>query len=166
MKKILVIAALVLSLVACKPISEQININDWSLESADNLSLGLTQLGFDTNLVLEADNNSSMDIRLTKLYAELYNKSDKLVATVELAREKGETLPVLHRRSSETVAIPLRMNFENPLSILTLAAMSLDDYSEKGYSVTYDCTLKAGCFGKRLQETKVPLATLKKMFEK
>ncbi len=166
MKKILVIAALVLSLVACKPISEQININDWSLESADNLSLGLTQLGFDTNLVLEADNNSSMDIRLTKLYAELYNRSDKLVATVELATAKGETLPVLHRRSSETVAIPLRMNFENPLSILTLAAMSLDDYSEKGYSVTYDCTLKAGCFGKRLQETKVPLATLKKMFEK
>ena len=166
MKKILVIAALVLSLVGCKPISEQININDWSLESADNLSLGLTQLGFDTNLVLEADNNSSMDIRLTKLYAELYNKSDKLVATVELAKAKGETLPVLHRRSSETVAIPLRMNFENPLSILTLAAMSLDDYSEKGYSVTYDCTLRAGCFGKRLQETKVPLATLKKMFEK
>ena len=166
MKKFLAIAALVLSLVACKPISEQININDWSLESADNLSLGLTQLGFDTNLVLEADNNSSMDIRLTKLYAELYNKSDKLVATVELAKAKGETLPVLHRRSSETVAIPLRMNFENPLSILTLAAMSLDDYSEKGYSVTYDCTLKAGCFGKRLQETKVPLATLKKMFEK
>lgn len=166
MKKILAIAALMLSLVACKPISEQININDWSLDSADNLSLGLTQLGFDTNLVLEADNNSAMDIRLTKLYAELYNKSDKLVATIELDKTRGETLPVLHRHSSETVAIPLSINFENPLSILTMAAMSLDDYSEKGYSVTYDCTLKAGCFSKRLQEVKVPLATLKKMFEK
>ena len=60
----------------------------------------------------------------------------------------------------------LKMNFENPLSILTLAAMSIDDYSDKGYSVTYDCTLKAGCFSKRLQDTKVPIATLKKMFEK
>ena len=47
MKKILVIAAFMLSLVACKPISEQININDWSLDNPDNLSLGLTQLGFD-----------------------------------------------------------------------------------------------------------------------
>lgn len=166
MKKILVIAALVLSLVACKPLSEQVVINDWSLDNPDNLSLGLTQLGFDTDLVIEADNNSSMDIRLAKLYAELYNKSDKLVATIELAREKGETLPVLHRRSSEAVAIPLRMNFENPLSILTLAAMSIDDYSEKGYSVSYDCTLKAGCLKKRLQDEKVPVAKLKKMLDK
>ena len=125
MKKILVIAAFMLSLVACKPISEQININDWSLDNPDNLSVGLTQLGFDTNLLLEADNNSAMDIRLTKLYAELYNRSDKLVATVELAKAKGETLPVLHKRSSETVAVPLKMNFENPLSILTLAGKNI-----------------------------------------
>ena len=166
MRKFLAIALVVISLAACKPISEQINIHDYSIEKLDNVSLGLSQLSLDTNLMLEADNNSAYDLSLTKLFAELYNKSDKKVATVTLATKKGEAKPTLHRRTSEEVAVPLKVDFANPLSAITLVAMSLEEYGERGYTVDYDLTLKAGCFKKRFQGHDVPVKELVKMLQK
>lgn len=166
MRKFLAIALVLFSLVACKPINEQINVHDYSFEGLDNIAGGLTQFSMDTNLLLEADNNSGMDIVLTKFEAEVYNKNDKKVATLDLATKKGETKPTLHRKTSEKVAVPLTVDFDSPLSALTLLAMSLDDFSNKGYTVDYDLTLKAGCFKRRFQGHAVPVESLVKMLQK
>ena len=166
MKRILAILALALALVSCKPIQEQINIHDWSLASLDGVSLAQKQLKLGTSLTLDADNASCQDISITKLYAEIFNKNGKRVATVELGGEKGDPNPTLHRRTSEKVTVPLLVGFDNPLSAITLAAMSMEEYAEKGYTVTYDCTLKAGLFAKRFRDENVPAATLVKMFER
>lgn len=153
-------------MVSCKPIQEQINIHDWSLESLDGVSLAQKQLKLGTSLTLDADNASCQDISISKLFAEIFNKNGKRVATIELAGEKGSSNPTLHRRTSEKVNVPLLVGFDNPLSAITLASMSVEEYAEKGYTVTYDCTLKAGIFSKRFRDEKVPVATLVKMFER
>ena len=166
MKRFFAIALLVLSLSACKPISEQIVVRDYSLDKPGNVALGLSQLSLESALLLEADNFSGMNVTLKAFEAELYNKSDKKVADISLATKRGESKPVLHRKSSETVSVPLRVDFDNPLSAITLVAMSLEDFGEKGYTVDYDCTLKAGCLKKRFQGHKVPVETLIKMLER
>lgn len=153
-------------MVSCKPIQEQINIHDWSLESLDGVSLAQKQLKLGTSLTLDADNASCQDISISKLFAEIFNKNGKRVATIELAGEKDSSNPTLHRRTSEKVNVPLLVGFDNPLSAITLASMSVEEYAEKGYTVTYDCTLKAGIFSKRFRDEKVPVATLVKMFER
>ena len=88
------------------------------------------------------------------------------MATIELGCEKGDPKPTLHRRSSEVVSVPLLVGFDSPLSIITLSTMSLDDFAEKGYTVTYDATLKAGLMSKRFRDEKVPVEQLVKMFER
>lgn len=166
MKRFLAIILVALALASCKPIQEQINVNDWSIESLDGLSLAQKQLKLGTSLTLDADNASCQDISISKLFAEVFNKNGKRVATIELGGEKGDPNPTLHRRTSEKVTVPLLVGFDNPLSAITLASMSIEEYAEKGYTVTYDCTLKAGIFCKRFRDANVPVATLVKMFEK
>ena len=170
MKRFFKISALVLLIafatVACKPLSEQIEINKCELASLDNVHLGAGQLSLGTNLKLEADNSSCRDITLQKLSARIYSKGGKEVAQVIFDGKKGEDKPTLHRRSSEEVEIPLEITFDNPLSALSLAAMTLVDYGEKGYTVSYDCTIGAGCFRKKFSGTKVPIEDFVKMLEK
>ena len=152
--------------MSCTPLSEQIEINRCELASLDNVSLGSGQLSLGTNLKLEADNSSCRDITLQKLSARIYSKGGKEVAQVVFNAEKGEPKPTLHRRSSEEVLIPVEITFDNPLSALSLAAMTLADYGEKGYTVSYDCTIGTGLFGKKFSGTKVPIEDFVKMLEK
>ena len=166
MRKFLAIVLFVFSLVACKPLSEQINVHDYSLENVDNVALGLSQISADANLLIEADNSSNMDITLSDLSAELYTRSGKKVATVGLATKRGEAKPVLHRKTSEQVTVPLKIDFDSPLSAITLLAMSMQDYGEKGYTVDYDLTLRAGCFKKRFQQDSVPVRELVNKLQK
>lgn len=165
MKRFLAIALIVFSFVACKPIDEQINIHDYTLENPNNVALGLSQLSLDTKLLLDADNNSGLNIVLTDLSASLFNKNGKKVADIALGTKKGEKKPTLHRKTSEQVEIPLKVDFDNPLSALTLLAMSVDDFGEKGYTVDYDLTLKAGCLKKRFSENEVPVKELVKKLQ-
>ncbi len=170
MKRFFKISALIfafaLTTVACKPLSEQIEINRCELASLDNVHLGSGQLSLGTNLKVEADNSSSRDITLQKLSARIYSKGDQEVAQVIFDGKKGEVKPTLHRHSSEEVSIPLEITFDNPLSALSLAAMTLVDYGEKGYTVSYDCTIGAGCLRKKFSGTKVPIENFVKMLEK
>ena len=166
MKRFFAIILVAAALVSCKPLQEQITVNDCNLESLDNVSLGNNQLKLGTSLTIDANNESCRNISVTKLYAELFNKNGKRVATIELACAKGDPKPTLHRRSSEVVSVPLLVGFDNPLSAITLAAMSPEDFAEKGYKVTYDATLKAGLMSKRFRDEKVPVEQLVKMFER
>ena len=169
MKKIFKISLFVFAIalaVACKPLSEQIEINGCELESFDGLSLGAGQLNLGTTLQVDGSNSSCRDISLSKFSAEIFSKSGKRVATVTYPKKKGEKLPTLHRRSTESVSIPLQVSFDNPLSALSLASMTLDDYSEKGYTVSYDCTFRSGCLQKRFTADKVPMAELSSVFDK
>ena len=166
MKRFFAIILVVAALVSCKPLEEQITVNDCNLESLDNVSIAQSQLKLGTSLTIDAENESCQNISVTKLYAELFNKNEKRVATIELAGEKGDPKPTLHSRSSEKVSVPLLIGFDSPLSVITLSTMSLDDYAEKGYTVTYDCTLTAGIVSKRFRDEKVPVARLVKMLER
>ena len=166
MKRFFAIILVAAALVSCKPLQEQITVNDCNLEGLDNVSLASKQLKLGTSLTIDAENESCQNISVTKLYAELFNKNDKRVATIELGCEKGNPKPTLHRRSSEKVSVPLLVGFDSPLSVITLGTMSLDDFAEKGYTVTYDATLKAGLVSKRFRDTKVPVAHLVKMLER
>lgn len=158
--------AIVLGLASCTPIQEQIEIKGCELTSLESVSLGLGQVSFGTVLLVDASNASSRDISVARLYAQIYSRSGKEVATVTYSSQKGEALPTLHRRSEESVEIPLEVIFDNPLSALSLAAMSIEDYGSKGYTVSYDCTLKSGCIRKRFKEEKVPIENLVKMLDK
>ncbi len=165
MRNFLAIVLVLFSLSACKPLSEQINVNDYSLENVGNVALGLSQLSADANLLIDADNASGMDITLSDLTAELYTKSGKKVATVGLATGIGRDKPILHRRTSEQVKVPLKIDFDSPLSAITLLAMSMKDYGEKGYTVDYDLTLKAGIFKKRFRQDSIPVKDLVKTLQ-
>ena len=160
MRKFLAILLVAFSLAACKPLNEQINVHDYSLEKVDNVALGLSQLSADANLLIEVDNNSGLDITLSDLAAEVYTRSGKKVATVGLATRIGKARPVIHRKTSEEVEVPLKIDFDSPLSAITLLAMSMQEYGEKGYTVDYDLTLKAGCIKKRFREDNVPVKEL------
>lgn len=170
MKKIFKISvfvfAIALVLASCKPVREQVEIKGCELESLEGVSLGLGQVSFNTLLKLDASNASGRDISLARLYATIFTKSGKEVATVTYSGQKGDPLPTLSRRSEQAVDIPLEVVFDNPLSAITLAAMSLDDYAAKGYTVSYDCTLKSGCIKKRFKGEKVPVETIVKMLDK
>lgn len=170
MKKFFKISILVIVIaiaaVACKPVSEQIEVTGCEMESLESVRLGAGQLIFGTVLTLDASNASAMDITLKKLNAHVYSKSGKSVAAVKFDGKKNKIKPVLHRHSEEQVQIPLEVSFDNPLSALSLASMALEDYGSKGYTVSYDCTLKAGCFSKRFHEGNVPVEKLVKMIDK
>ncbi|MBO4557232.1 MAG: hypothetical protein J5693_01325 [Bacteroidales bacterium] len=163
-KIIAFVFAIALSLASCKPLHEQISINDYSLDNLGSISVGLTQLSVGADLNVDADNASCYDIVLKKLYAQIYSKNGKLFATVTLDAKKDIGKPTLKRRSSQLVDIPLQIEFESPLSALALA--DLDAFVKRGYTVNYDCTLKAGIFQKRFKEEDVPLEQLVKMLEK
>ena len=162
----LLVFAIVLVLASCKPIQEQIEIKGCELESLESVNLGLGQVTFDTVLKLDAENTSCRDISLARLYARIFTKSGKEVATVTYSGKKGEPKPTLHRRSEESVSIPLELVFDNPLSAISLAAMSLEDYGTKGYTVSYDCTVASGLFRKRFTADKQPIENLVKMFDR
>ena len=158
--------AIVLATVACKPIEEQVEIYGCEMESLESVNLGAGRLTFGTILTLDAKNASCSDITLSKLDAKVYTRSGKNVATLQYKHRKGAVRPTLHHRSEESVNVPLSVSFDNPLSALTLAAMTLDDYASKGYTVSYDCTLRAGLMAKRFRETNVPIDNLVKMLDK
>lgn len=166
MKRVFAIIVLAFAFVACTPIQEQITVNDYSLESLENVFLAQKQLQMGTSLMVDADNASCLNITLAELNAELFNRSGKRVATVTLDTRKGEKKPTLHRKSSEQVTIPLLVGLDNPLSAITLASMSPDDFAEKGYTLDYDCTFRAGLFSKRMHDTKVPVDQLVKMLQR
>ena len=166
MKRFFVILLLVAAFAACTPIQEQIKVNDCTLAGLDNLSLEQKQIQVSGSLMLDAENASCSDITLKAFGAELFNRSGKRVATLVLDTHKGEKKPVLHHKSGEQIIIPLKVGFDNPLSAIALAAMGLEDYATKGYTVDYDCTVCAGCFPKRLKGSKVPVEELLKMLER
>ena len=170
MKKFFIISVFVFTIVlvmaSCTPLSEQIEIDGCEMASLESVNLGGGRMTFGTILTLSASNASGQDISLAKLDAEVFSKSGKSVATVTFGGKKGEARPTLHRRSAEDVQIPLDITFDNPLSALSLAAMTLEDYGTKGYTVSYDCTLKAGCLSKRFKESNVPIENLVKMLDK
>ena len=166
MKRIFAILLVAAAFAACTPIQEQVRVNDCTLANLDNLSLAQKQIQVGGSLLIDAENDSGSDITLTALKAELYNRSGKRVATLALATPKGEKKPVLKRKSAAQVTVPLLVGFDNPLSAIALAAMDLGDYAEKGYTVDYDCTLRAGCLKKRFRDTKVPVEQLIMMFDK
>ena len=170
MKKFFKISVLVFTIAlltaSCKPLEEQIAINGCELESLESVSLEAGLMTFGTVLTLDAANTSCSDISLKKLNATILSKSGKEVATVTFSGKKGEKNPTLHHRSSEAVAVPLTVSFDNPLSALSLASMALEDYGKKGYTVNYDCTLRAGCLAKRFVGNNVPIEEIVKMFDK
>lgn len=164
MKKFFAIVALALAFASCTPIQEQITVNDFSLESLENVFLAQKQLQMGTCLLVDATNESCWDITLAALNADLFSRNGKRVGTLTLDTRKGEKKPCLHHKTNEQVVIPLLVGLDNPLSAITLAAMSLDDFAEKGYTVDYDCTFRAGIFSKRMHAEKVPVDQLTKMF--
>lgn len=163
MKRYFALALLIFSLAACTPLSEQVSVGDCRLESVDRLSMGLSELSLETFLVVDAQNSSNRDITLSEFSAEVFSKSDKKLATVTLA---GETKPVLPRKSDGEVQIPLQIEFDNPITAITMAAMSIEDYGKKGFTMSYGCTLSSGLFKKRFSGEKVPAGEVINMFSK
>ena len=158
--------AIALLAAACTPLSEQVEVTGCDIESLESVSLASGQISLGTTLSLDGRNDSCRDLSLVKLYAEVFSRSGKRVAIVSFEAEKGEKRPTLHRHSTETVEIPLLVSFDNPLSALSFAAMTIEEYGEKGYTLSYDCTLKAGCLKKRFTEDKVPVEYLAKQFDR
>ncbi len=166
MKRYFALALLFFSLVACTSLSEQVSVSGCRLESVENLSLGLGELSVGTFLVLDAENSSLRNISISKFSAEIFSKSDKKLATVSLASDHGAQKPTLMRKSAGEVEIPLRIEFDNPVTAITMAAMSLEDYGRKGFTVSYDCIITSGLFKKCFSAEKVPADEVINMFSK
>ena len=162
----IIIVAVALVVAACTPLSEQVEVTGCEIDHLESVSLTPGQISLGTTLSLYGRNDSCRDISLKKLSAEVFSKSGKRVATVTYAAKKGEARPTLHRHSQETAEIPLLVCFDNPLSAISLAAMTMDDYGEKGYVVSYDCTIMAGCLSKRFTADRVPIEDLAKQLDK
>lgn len=170
MSKFFKIAAIVFTIalmgVSCTPISEKIAINGCDIEGLESVSLGAGQLNLGTELIVDASNSSALDVSLADFGAEIFSRSGKRVGTVTYVPEKGQKNPTLPRRSEALVHIPLKVSFDNPLSALSLASMTFGDYGDKGYTVSYNCKLKAGLVSKRFKADKVPIADLAKAFDR
>lgn len=166
MKRYFALALLLFSLAACTPLSEQVSVSGCRLESVDNLSMGMGELSVGAFLVVDAENSSSRDISLSEFSAEIFSKSDKKLATITLAAENGAQKPTLPRKSSGEVRLPLQIEFDNPITAITMAAMSLQDYGSKGFTVSYDCTFTSGLIKKHFSAEKVPADEMINMFSK
>ena len=152
-----------LLLASCGNIADQVAVNGYSLEKVKDLGMDGSQLSFVTNLVLDAENESCSNIEFKKGSAVLYNRRGHKIATATTVDERRH---VLHRKKSEEVKIPVRIEFENAIAALSLANLNVDKIEGKEYTIDYDCVVKAGPASKRFKKKGVPVAELLEKLQK
>lgn len=157
------VLAAFLMLGACGKIADQITVNGYSLEKFKDVGLDGRQLSFVTNLVLDAENSSCSNVEIKKGSAVLYNRRGHKIAT---ATTDDTRRHVLHRKKSEEVTIPIKVEFENAIAALSVANLNTEKIEGKEYTLDYDCVVKVGPVSKRFKEKGVPVSELLEKLQK
>lgn len=157
MKRILVLLCAALLLAACHDASQDPVIKGYRIDQVGGMSLSGDGVTVNLNIALDVDNPSSATYTLEMLDAILYRGTETAPFAEAVMTEQAGIAP----RSSQTVAIPLRVKLLRPLALLS----SSEGFDLSQYCADLDLTVRKGSLKKRIQRERVPLSSLEQLFK-
>ena len=152
MKRILVLLCAALLLAACHNASQDPVIKGYRIDQVGGMNLSSEGVTVDMTLSLDVENPSSATYTVEMLEAILYKGTETSRFAEAVMTEQAGIAP----KSSQTVAIPLRVKLLRPLALLS----DSQGFDLSHYCADLDLTIRKGSLKKRIQRERVPLSSL------